>query len=322
MTTRPPGPRSPPSTTSSACSVSPTPAPATRAAPALLDVDRDWLAASPFCVMATASATGECDASPKGDPAGQLVHVIDDRTIALAERPGNRRADGYKNILREPARRAELLHPRPRRHAAHQRPRPAGQRRAVLRRDGRQGAPAAAGRGRRDRGDVLPLREGVPALGAVEAGDLGPRGDGAAARGDRQGGRGERHDASRSSTSTTSPRTTRRGCMPELPLPQGPRHRERLRAAARPRRLACTATCAAERVRALCDRRAGIGGDGVLRVVRRGRAAGSWTTATPTARSRRCAATASGSSPGTWSRRGWSTRPRRSRSTPATASRC
>ena len=69
---------------------------------ALLDVDRDWLAASPFCVMATASATGECDASPKGDPAGRLVHVLDDTTIAIAERPGNRRADGYKNLLQNP----------------------------------------------------------------------------------------------------------------------------------------------------------------------------------------------------------------------------
>jgi len=70
--------------------------------PELLDVDRDWLAATPFCVMATAAADGSCDASPKGDPAGQLVHVIDDRTIALAERPGNKRADGYKNIIDTP----------------------------------------------------------------------------------------------------------------------------------------------------------------------------------------------------------------------------
>ena len=75
---------------------------ATKARPALLDVDRAWLAATPFCVMATAGADGSCDASPKGDPAGQLVHVIDDRTIALAERPGNRRADGYRNILANP----------------------------------------------------------------------------------------------------------------------------------------------------------------------------------------------------------------------------
>lgn len=69
---------------------------------ALLDVDRDWLAASPFCMLATSSSDGRCDASPKGDPAGQLVHVIDDTTIAIAERPGNRRADGYRNILDNP----------------------------------------------------------------------------------------------------------------------------------------------------------------------------------------------------------------------------
>jgi len=68
----------------------------------LTDLDRDWLAASPFCVLATAAADGSCDASPKGDPAGDLVHVIDERTIALAERPGNRRADGYRNILDNP----------------------------------------------------------------------------------------------------------------------------------------------------------------------------------------------------------------------------
>jgi PPOX class probable FMN-dependent enzyme len=68
----------------------------------LTDLDRDWLAASPFCVLATAGADGSCDASPKGDPAGDLVHVIDERTIALAERPGNRRADGSRNILDHP----------------------------------------------------------------------------------------------------------------------------------------------------------------------------------------------------------------------------
>ncbi|KRB77962.1 pyridoxamine 5'-phosphate oxidase [Nocardioides sp. Root190] len=65
----------------------------------LTDVDRDWLASTPFCFLATADAEGRCDVSPKGDPAGQLVHVIDETTIAIAERPGNRRADGYRNIL-------------------------------------------------------------------------------------------------------------------------------------------------------------------------------------------------------------------------------
>jgi uncharacterized protein len=68
----------------------------------LHEIDRRWLAASPFCVIATSDADGNCDASPKGDPAGQLIHVLDDATIAIAERPGNRRADGYLNILANP----------------------------------------------------------------------------------------------------------------------------------------------------------------------------------------------------------------------------
>ncbi len=65
-------------------------------------VDREWLAASPFCVLATCDADGNCDASPKGDPAGHLVHVLDDATVAIPERPGNRRADGYGNVLVNP----------------------------------------------------------------------------------------------------------------------------------------------------------------------------------------------------------------------------
>jgi uncharacterized protein len=62
----------------------------------------EWLKASPFCVVATCDADGNCDASPKGDPAGHLIHVLDSRTIVIAERPGNKRADGYLNILANP----------------------------------------------------------------------------------------------------------------------------------------------------------------------------------------------------------------------------
>lgn len=61
-----------------------------------------WLEASPLCLVATSGRDGTCDVSPKGDPAGSLVHVVDDRTIALAERPGNRRADGFVNLLENP----------------------------------------------------------------------------------------------------------------------------------------------------------------------------------------------------------------------------
>jgi uncharacterized protein len=68
----------------------------------LHELDREWLAASPFCLVATSDETGACDVSPKGDPPGQLAYVINDTTVALAERPGNRRADGYKNVLANP----------------------------------------------------------------------------------------------------------------------------------------------------------------------------------------------------------------------------
>jgi uncharacterized protein len=75
---------------------------ANKVRPKLHQLDREWLAASPFCLVATADENGACDVSPKGDPPGQLAYVIDDSTIALAERPGNRRADGYKNVLANP----------------------------------------------------------------------------------------------------------------------------------------------------------------------------------------------------------------------------
>ena len=67
----------------------------------LHEIDLRWLAASPFCLVATSDARGNCDISPKGDPAG-FAHVIDDQTIALPERPGNKRADGFHNILANP----------------------------------------------------------------------------------------------------------------------------------------------------------------------------------------------------------------------------
>jgi uncharacterized protein len=75
---------------------------ATKVRPQLHPAQVEWLKAAPFCVLATSDADGNCDASPKGDPAGQLIHVLDPRTIVIAERPGNRRADGYLNVLSNP----------------------------------------------------------------------------------------------------------------------------------------------------------------------------------------------------------------------------
>jgi PPOX class probable FMN-dependent enzyme len=70
--------------------------------PSLDAIDRLWLDHSPLCLIGTSDADGNLDVSPKGDPAGHLAHVIDDQTLAIPERPGNRRVDGYRNILANP----------------------------------------------------------------------------------------------------------------------------------------------------------------------------------------------------------------------------
>jgi PPOX class probable FMN-dependent enzyme len=69
--------------------------------PRLSAVQRDWLAHSPLGFVATTDAHGRVDVSPKGDPPG-FVHVVDDTTIAIPERPGNKRVDGYLNVLQRP----------------------------------------------------------------------------------------------------------------------------------------------------------------------------------------------------------------------------
>ena len=68
---------------------------------ALHAMDRRWLAHAPFCLVATSDAQGRCAVSPKGDPAG-FVHVIDDTHLAIPDRPGNKRADGFHHVLENP----------------------------------------------------------------------------------------------------------------------------------------------------------------------------------------------------------------------------
>jgi len=72
-----------------------------KARSALHQHDLDWLAVSPFVLVATADASGACDVSPKGDLPG-FAMVLDDTTIALPDRPGNRRVDGFANVLQNP----------------------------------------------------------------------------------------------------------------------------------------------------------------------------------------------------------------------------
>lgn len=62
---------------------------------------RALIAASPFVLVASSDAAGRVDVSPKGDPAG-FVLVLDDETLAIPDRPGNRRADTFANVLENP----------------------------------------------------------------------------------------------------------------------------------------------------------------------------------------------------------------------------
>ena len=79
----------------------PTAAVANKVTTRLSQDQQSWLQQSPLGFVATTDAHGRVDVSPKGDPPG-FVHIIDDTTIALPERPGNRRADGYLNVLQHP----------------------------------------------------------------------------------------------------------------------------------------------------------------------------------------------------------------------------
>jgi PPOX class probable FMN-dependent enzyme len=53
---------------------------------------------SPFMLIASSDANGQVDVSPKGDPPG-FVQVLDEKTLAIPDRVGNRRADSLTNIL-------------------------------------------------------------------------------------------------------------------------------------------------------------------------------------------------------------------------------
>ncbi|MFJ8826791.1 MSMEG_1061 family FMN-dependent PPOX-type flavoprotein [Streptomyces sp. NPDC102467] len=67
----------------------------------LEDGDRELIARSPFCLLSTADTRGNCDVSPRGDGPG-FAHIIDDGTLALPDRPGNRRGDSFHNVLENP----------------------------------------------------------------------------------------------------------------------------------------------------------------------------------------------------------------------------
>jgi PPOX class probable FMN-dependent enzyme len=61
---------------------------------------RQFIEQSPFVVVATGRPDGGLDVSPRGDPAG-FVRIIDERTLLLPDRPGNKLADTLTNLLED-----------------------------------------------------------------------------------------------------------------------------------------------------------------------------------------------------------------------------
>src|SRR2546430_15134643 len=63
---------------------------------------RAFIARSPFLLLATASGSGTCDLSPKGD-APRVVRVLADRRLLIPHRPGNKRPGRLRKPLQNPA---------------------------------------------------------------------------------------------------------------------------------------------------------------------------------------------------------------------------
>lgn len=79
----------------------PTPLVCAKLSDRLNALTRQFIERSPFLCLATSDAQGHCDVSPRGDPVG-FVRVLDERTLLVPERPGNRIADSLRNILQNP----------------------------------------------------------------------------------------------------------------------------------------------------------------------------------------------------------------------------
>jgi uncharacterized protein len=65
------------------------------------EICRRFIAACPFILVASRGADGRIDVSPRGDPPG-FVAVLDEKTLAIPDRPGNHRLDTFENLLTHP----------------------------------------------------------------------------------------------------------------------------------------------------------------------------------------------------------------------------
>jgi PPOX class probable FMN-dependent enzyme len=66
----------------------------------LNDLTRQFIERSPFVCIATARPDGGLDVSPRGDPAG-FVRILDEQTLLLPDRPGNKLADTLTNLFED-----------------------------------------------------------------------------------------------------------------------------------------------------------------------------------------------------------------------------
>jgi PPOX class probable FMN-dependent enzyme len=80
---------------------SPTALVAGKIADRLNRLTRQFVERSPFVCVATGRPDGGLDVSPRGDPAG-FVRILDERTLLIPDRPGNRIADTLTNLLADP----------------------------------------------------------------------------------------------------------------------------------------------------------------------------------------------------------------------------
>jgi len=62
---------------------------------------RRFISLSPFAIVSSAAADGRCDASPKGGPPG-FTRVLDHHRLLIPDATGNRRLDGFQNMLENP----------------------------------------------------------------------------------------------------------------------------------------------------------------------------------------------------------------------------
>src|SRR6201996_6690640 len=72
----------------------------TKIADRLNGLTQQFIERSPFVCVGTASPDGGLDVSPRGDPAG-FVRILDERTLLIPDRPGNRIADTLTNLLED-----------------------------------------------------------------------------------------------------------------------------------------------------------------------------------------------------------------------------